>query len=174
MDWKSSRCLWIVVRDHEEIEVVLSIFFNDTLINKSTRSWINGVAVLFLKKSGRDLLVNKDVENFWIVPWCKLFNSLSELSTWTFFSQSLLSHGWTTNAISINDNLFWLITFVLLDIVIKGLFHEVLEDNCSVSADLFLLVIFGDVTAISLCTDHVFMEVLVVNLAEVLSGGLGV
>ena len=116
MNWESCGCFWIVVWDHEKVEYFVSIFFYNTLVNKCTRSWIDYISINFLEQSSRNLLVNKNIKDFWVITRSKLFDSLGKLSTRSFCSQCLLSHCWTSNSISVNNNLCRLLSFILFDI----------------------------------------------------------
>jgi hypothetical protein len=74
MDWKGSSSFGVVVCDHEEIEVsidvlggVATVLVHNDVVNHGSRSWINYRPVHFLKESGADSLVDKNMEYLWVV-----------------------------------------------------------------------------------------------------------
>ena len=122
VNWKSSGSLWVVVWNHVEIKQPITISFNYTLINESSRWGITNISIYLFEESCGYFLVNKDIDKLWVEIWWERLNSLSELSTRTFSLKSLFSHNWTSNSVSVYNNLRWLLTLVLFDVEIKCFF----------------------------------------------------
>jgi hypothetical protein len=132
----------IVVGDHEEVEEALAIVFDDTLVYNCARTWVANVTVGFFEESKRHLFINEDEEQFWIISLSKRLDSLSESTSRTFALENLLGHCWSSNTISVDDNLLWSRTFILLSEVVDCLEHELPKDFSSFICLNFLLLVF--------------------------------
>lgn len=171
MDRKCGCTGWIFVCYHVEIEesfsILTTVCFHNTFIDTSSRTWVDYssiLAVVSFKKSCCHLGVHKDVEDLWIIVWCKLLNCLSQLASRPFILERLLSHSWPTNSISVNNNLLRLNTLILRNKLIKRFLHKYGEDLLPVFSYCFFLLVLCHAVS-----NLLFVEVLISNLAVVLS-----
>lgn len=114
MDWLGGGGSGVVVGDHEEVEEALAIVFDDTLIYNGARTRVANVTVGFFEESKRHLFINEDEEKFWIISFSKRLDSLSESTSRSFSLENLLGHCWSSNSISVDDDLLWSRTFILI------------------------------------------------------------
>jgi hypothetical protein len=71
MHWLGSGSSGVVIGDHEEVKEVLTILFNNTLVNNRAWTRVADAAVGFLKKSKRHLFIYKNKEKIWIISFCE-------------------------------------------------------------------------------------------------------
>lgn len=112
MNWLGSGGFWVVVGDHEEVKEALAIVFDDTLIYNCARTRVANVTVGFFEESKRHFFINEDEEKFWIIPFSKRLDSLSERTSRPFALENLLGHCWSSNSISVDDDLLGSRTFI--------------------------------------------------------------
>lgn len=67
MNWLCACWWWIFIWNHVKIEIVAAIIFNNTLIDKCAGTWVDMMSILFFEKSNGLFLVNKNVEDLWLV-----------------------------------------------------------------------------------------------------------
>lgn len=131
---------WICVCNHEKVIDFITIFFNDYIVDKRSRTRIDVMTIGWLKESCGDFLVDQAIHQLWIV----ISNAVSDgrFNFINFNSHHFFSKSWSTNTVSINDDESWLLPLVYISVMSEGFLHKTLKNLGSVNGDLFLLIIF--------------------------------
>jgi len=111
----------------------------------------------------RDLSVNKDIENLGIVVLCKAMNSPNNLLNLNL--KSFLLECCSTNAIPVDYNLFWQLSFVFLGVLLERL-NDI--DNHDLSSGLSNEVFFLVLGFPLFLVFFSFWEIMLLDCCEVL------
>jgi hypothetical protein len=132
----------VLICDHVEVERVSSILFDDGFVNYCAGARIYNITIGLFEESRGYFPVHEYVEHFRVVSRCEPFDGLAKRSSWSFEFEAFLGKGWPTDAISVHDDLLWLLALVLLNVVLEGRLHELGQDVCSIFAVALLLLGF--------------------------------
>ena len=137
LNWLSSgNCSFVGYQ--VEIKVLVTLIFYKTNIQSSSWARINIATIVFIEKSMRDVSINKNVKDPWPVVLCEGVNRIFNLFHFNF--QAFFSEGWTTNTVSINNDLLWQSSFVFLLMLLKS-FLNIINHYFSSSGSYQLLFI---------------------------------
>ena len=127
MDWQSRGGGRIVIGYHVEVKDLVVFVLHNNRVDHCSWSWIDVVPILLLEKSCGHSLIDENVKQLWIIPLLELLNSFTKLTRWTFVPQGVLLHCWTTNTISIDNDLLWDLASIFNLIVLEGIKDESFE-----------------------------------------------
>jgi hypothetical protein len=125
VDGKSCGSLWIVIRNHEEVESDVTVSLNNCRVNYSTFAWIDNFSVNFLKDSGLNSLVQKHVKDLGTVVLVETLDCVLKSTVWSFVLNDVLLECWASNSIPKHDDLLRLPAVVVINVVLKSLSQEV-------------------------------------------------
>ena len=164
VNWNGCCWCWIVVGNHVEIKDFVTILLNNCWINKSAWAWINQPISKLFKKSCSDSFVNENIKNLWIIIWSVTFDGFHKLTTWSFKLKAFLLERWASDSISVNNNLFWNLSFILIFPIIKRIPDKLNQNFRSSFAGVFFNFIFCHI----FFTDQFLIQSLIFNITEML------
>lgn len=143
MNWSRTSCGRVLIWHHIEIKKLITIVFNDPLIDDCSLIWVWELISLLLEKPQSLILVYHYVQKLVLMKLVFNFGN--------FLLQTVL-HKWrASNTISENDNLVWLMSIVFHSIIFISFINKFLKYFMSSLSYFKLLPLFGP--AIS---DHFF------------------
>ncbi len=112
VDWTGWCHLWVLVRHHIKVKMLVVITKDYIFLYNSSWIWIQKFWVIcILEESCYIVFIKQNIQNLGIVILVKLFNSVFKLIL-RFEIQKIFFVRWTSYPISINNNLTWTLIFV--------------------------------------------------------------
>ena len=144
---------------------MLSFILNYYRINYSSFAWILKRVTILLEDSSWTSIIDNDIKKFRFIVWFELINCFFKLPTRSFEFQTFLKECRSTNSISVDNKLLWDLPIILRSIVLKSIQNEIRKDVCTISTNLFLIIIFWTIFLAS----RILRQIMIVDFSVVLS-----
>ena len=131
VDWTGWSSFWVFVCNHVKIEKFVAIAEHDIFLYYSSWFRIHLILIVCISEESCDIVfINQYIQNVRIITWVELLDCFFELIL-RFKHQEVFFVGWTSDSISINNNLTGTFIFINFSPIFQRINNEIKDNFCS-------------------------------------------